>query len=98
MKQAQNQALKTENQGQAASIAPIANEDLDDRGTDQSEASEILQRLRDEAFDSSDEKLALALGRPKDEISEWIKGSGTIDGDVLLKARALAKERGVEIA
>ena len=92
----------------AASMAPIedggrngpqveSEHELDDRGTDQSEASQILKTLRDGAFESSDEKLALALGRPTEMIEEWTRGAGTIDGDVLLKARALAIQRGLEI-
>jgi hypothetical protein len=74
-----------------------AEEELDDNGTDQEEAAQILRAVRDEAFDSSDEKLALVLGRPIEEIREWIGGSRTIDGDVLMKARALAMQRGLEI-
>jgi len=74
-----------------------AEPEIDDRGTDQSEASNLLKNIRDAAFDSSDEKLALALGRPADEIEDWIKGSGVIDGDVVMKARWLATERGVHI-
>ena len=71
--------------------------EIDDRGTDQSQASQLLTELRDGAFDSSDAKLAAALGRPEEEIEEWLRGDGTIDGDVLLKVRALASERGIEI-
>jgi len=104
----QSQNANFETQGQGASMAPIEdgvatipNNDtdllIDDRGTDQSEASQILKNIRDAAFDSSNEKLALALGRPTEEIEEWTRGAGTIDGDVVLKARALAIERGVEI-
>ena len=70
---------------------------IDDRGTDQSEAVQILTRIKDEAFDSSDEKLALALGRPVDEIQAWMKGEQIIDSDVLMKARALALERDIRI-
>jgi hypothetical protein len=55
-----------------------------------------LQILRDEAFDSSDEKLALALGRTTDEVKRWFSGNEPVDADVLLKARGLAMERGVE--
>jgi hypothetical protein len=43
------------------------------------------------------EKLALALGRPSDEIEVWCSGSGTIDGDVVMKARGIAIQRGIEI-
>jgi hypothetical protein len=70
---------------------------LDDRGTDQEDASQILRSIRDGAFDGSDEKLALALGRPTEEIERWTTGSGTIDGDVILKARGLANLRGINI-
>jgi hypothetical protein len=66
---------------------------IDDQGTGQEEAAQILRSLRDTAFDGSDEKLALALGRPAEEIQNWIKGERTIDGDVLLKAKAMATER-----
>jgi hypothetical protein len=71
--------------------------EIDDRGTGQQEASQILKSVRDAAFDSSDEKLALALGRPTEEIEAWTSGAGTIDGDVVMKARVLAVQRGVEI-
>src|SRR5436190_23773796 len=71
--------------------------EIDDQGTNQEEAAQILHNLRDNAFDGSDEKLALALGRPAEEIRNWIKGEETIDSDVLLKAKAMANERGVKI-
>ena len=87
-----------------ASMAPIkdgkpAIEDgsqIDDQGTNQEEAAQILRNLRDNAFDGDDEKLALALGRPAEEIQNWIKGEQTIDGDVLAKAKVLAIERAVK--
>lgn len=65
--------------------------------TDQEEANQILRKLRDNAFEGSDEKLSLALGRPAEEIQNWIRGEGTIDGDVMIKAKAMATERGVRI-
>ena len=70
---------------------------IDDQGTHQSEAAQILKKIRDTAFDESDEKLALALGRPAEEIEAWTSGSGIIDGDVVMKARGLAIQRGIEI-
>jgi hypothetical protein len=72
------------------------NQAVDDRGTDQSEAV-ILRHLRDRAFDSSDEKLALALGRPTEEIESLIGGEEVIDDDLVMKARGIAQERGVEL-
>jgi hypothetical protein len=80
-----------------ASLGNEAEHVIDDQGTGQSEASEILRHIRDNAFEANDEKLALALGRPTEEIEEWTSGRGLIDGDVILKARALAMQRGIEI-
>jgi hypothetical protein len=70
---------------------------IDDLGTSQAEASHILKEIRDAAFDASDEKLALALGRPADEIEHWTSGNGLIDGDVIMKARTLALQRDLDI-
>jgi hypothetical protein len=87
-----------------SSMRPATTEDdkqsepeIDDRGTGQEEAAQILKSVRDAAFDASDEKLALALGRPTEEIEAWTSGGGDIDGDVVMKARTLAINRGVEI-
>jgi len=74
----------------AAAIGSEGEHVIDDQGTDQSEASQILRHIRDNAFEANDEKLALALGRPTEEIKEWTSGNGLIDGDVILKARTLA--------
>ena len=72
-------------------------EAVDDRGTNQSEGRALLKRLRDNGFDSSDEKLALALGRPVEEVAAWTDGAEAVDDDVVMKARGIAKERGIEI-
>lgn len=70
---------------------------VDDMGTSQQKAAKILRRLRDRAFESSDEKLALALGRPAEEVAGWQSGSILIDDDVVMKARGIAMNRGVII-
>ena len=72
-------------------------EAVDDRGTNQSEGRALLKKLRDNGFESSDEKLAVALGRPVEEVSAWTEGSEAVDDDVVMKARGIAKERGIEI-
>jgi len=74
-----------------------AAEAVDDRGTSQSEGRSLLKRLRDNGFDSSDEKLAVALGRPVEEVTAWTGGAEAVDDDVVMKARGIAKERGIEI-
>ena len=79
--------------GVAASSDENSEPQIGDRGTFQSEAARVLKRIRDDLFDSSDESFALALGRSCEEIAQWLKGEGTIDGDALMKVRALARER-----
>jgi len=70
---------------------------VDDRGTGQEKAAQILRRLRDRAFEASDEKLAIALGRPMEEIVAWNAGQEVIDDDVVMKARGIAMHRGVHV-
>jgi hypothetical protein len=96
--------IKTETPGTKTSAATGATirhregeHELDDQGTDQFDAAQLLKRVRDEVFDGSNKALALALGRPVEEIEAWTSGARTIDGDVVLKARALPKERGFDI-
>ena len=70
---------------------------VDDRGTGQEEAARMLLNLRDRAFDASDEKLAVALGRPVEEVEGWSAANALIDDDVVMKARGIAMHRGVTI-
>ena len=79
-----------------ASVTRDETDAIDDQGTSQEEAAEILQILRDELFDGSDEALALALGRTPQEVKAWFSGNEPVDADVLLKARGIAMERGAE--
>jgi hypothetical protein len=84
----QNEGAGMTNTGQGA---------VDDRGTSQTEGREMLKRLRDQGFEASDEKLAIALGRPLEEVQAWMGGSEPVDDDVIMKARGIAKERGITI-
>jgi hypothetical protein len=70
---------------------------VDDRGTNQTEGRTMLKKLRDEGFDASDEKLAVALGRPIEEIQAWTSGAEPVDDDVIMKARGIATQRGITI-
>jgi hypothetical protein len=70
---------------------------VDDRGTGQEKAARILKKLRDRAFEASDEKLAIALGRPMAEVAAWNAGLEVIDDDVVMKARGIALHRGVHV-
>jgi len=70
---------------------------VDDRGTGQDKAAQILRNLRDRAFEASDDKLAVALGRPVQEVAAWYTGQEIIDDDVVMKARGIAMHRGVAV-
>jgi hypothetical protein len=75
----------------------ISNNQVEDQGTNETEGRALLKRLRDGGFDGSDEKLALALGRPIEEVQGWKSAAEPVDDDVVMKARGIAKERGIEI-
>jgi hypothetical protein len=70
---------------------------VDDQGTSEAKGRELLKRLRDTGFERSDEKLATVLGRPVEEVQGWMGGTQPVDDDVVMKARGIAKERGIEI-
>jgi hypothetical protein len=88
--------MNEQNMGQKEAASAEA---VDDRGTGQAEGRALLKNLRDRGFDASDEKLALALGRPQEEVAAWVgENEGEpVDDDVVMKARGIAKERGIEI-
>ena len=70
---------------------------LDDRGLDTTGGLALLKRLRDNGFESDNEKFAVALGRPVEEVAAWMEGAEPPDDDIIMKARGIARERGVEI-
>jgi hypothetical protein len=72
-------------------------EAVDDRGTGQAAAVTILQNLRDRLFDSNSAQMARALGRTSDQVESWLAGDEVVDDDAVMKARAIAAAREVEI-
>ena len=75
----------------------MPNHEVDDQGTGQEEAQQIIEALRDEGFDGDNEKLAMALGRTREQVDAMITGAETIDDDVVMKARGIAQNRGIPI-
>jgi hypothetical protein len=75
----------------------MLDQEVDDKGTDQDEAQNMLKTLRDQGFDGSDEKFAVALGRTVEQVQAMIGGTETIDDDVVMKARGIALNRGIAI-
>ena len=56
-------------------------------------AAQLLTKLRNDVFEGSDSQLALALGRPLEEIENWQREAEEIDEDAEMKIRGLAQER-----
>ena len=75
----------------------MLDQEVDDKGTNQQEAQHMLGALRDQGFDSDNEKLAKALGRTIEQVDGMIRGAETIDDDVVMKARGIALNRGITI-
>ena len=93
-------AKRRESEGNSNSTTHKANNTtpaLDDAGTTNEMAVQILRALRDNAFEGSDDKLATALGRPTTEIRSWFDSALPVDSDGLIKARGWAEERNVDI-
>ncbi len=70
---------------------------VDDRGTDQAGGHGLLKKLRDQGFEANDEKFAVALGRPVEEVAAWMSGEEIVDDDIVMKARGIAKERNITL-
>ena len=75
----------------------MLDQQVDDKGTDQEQAQQMLTTLRDQGFDGDNEKLAVALGRSAEQVQAMIGGAETIDDDVVMKARGIALNRGINL-
>ncbi len=72
-------------------------QEVDDKGTDQNEAQQMLTTLRDQGFEGDNAKFAVALGRSEEQVEGIFSGAETIDDDIVMKARGIAINRGIEI-
>jgi len=70
---------------------------VDDQGTSQADAQEMLKAFCRNGFDGDEEKTGLVLGRPASEIRDMIAGDVDIDDDLVTKMRGIAKERGFQL-
>jgi len=70
---------------------------VDDNGTTQEEARELLANFCLKGFDDDVDKAALVLGRSSEEITDFINADELIDDDLVMKIRGIAQERGIEI-
>ena len=75
----------------------MLDQQVDDKGTDQEQAQGMLTTLRDQGFDGDNQKLAIALGRSEEQVQNMISGAEQIDDDIVMKARGISLNRGIEI-
>jgi hypothetical protein len=75
----------------------MLDQQVDDKGTDQDQAKEIIRNLCDSAFDGDADKLAVALGRSTEHVQAVLNGSEPADDDLVMKTRGIAINRGVEV-
>lgn len=75
----------------------MLDQQVDDKGTDQEKAQQMLTTLRDQGFDRDNGKLAVALGRSAEQVQGMISGAETIDDDAVMKARGIALNRGIDL-
>lgn len=69
------------------------NQSAETKKSESSENLELLEKLKSQVFDGSDEDLALALGRPVEEVKAWFGGDEEIDEDAEMKIHGLVQER-----
>jgi hypothetical protein len=55
------------------------------------DARQMLKAFCENGFDGSIEAAALALGRDDDEIQAMIEGEETVDADLIMKTRGIAR-------
>ena len=67
--------------------------DKEQKTNEETNVAQLLTKLRNEVFEGSDSQLALALGRPLEEIENWQRETEEIDEDAEMKIRNLANER-----
>ena len=75
----------------------VENNIVDDAGTDQEDARELLRAFCDKGFDGDVERAAVALGRPAPALSEMMDGRDEIDDDLVMKLRGISNERGIAV-
>lgn len=70
---------------------------VDDKGTTQEQARQILENFCRSGFENDVGKCALVLGKSPEQISDFIGGAEIIDDDLMMKIRGVAEERGIKI-
>lgn len=75
----------------------VENNIVDDAGTDQDDARELLRAFCEKGFDGDIERAAVALGRPASSLRQLMDGEDEIDDDLVMKLRGISNERGIAV-
>ena len=70
---------------------------IDDRGNNQEHGRTMLRNFIDRGFNGSVELAGTALGWPQDKLQQHLNGDLTVDDDLVMKMRGIAKERNFDI-
>jgi plasmid maintenance system antidote protein VapI len=70
---------------------------VDDRGTTQNEARRMLAAFLRDGFENDIDEVAVVMGRPREEIEDFLNGDEIIDDDFVMKVRGIVQERDIEI-
>lgn len=70
---------------------------VDDAGTDQEGARELLRAFCDNGFDGDIDRAAVVLGRTSGELDQMLDGETEVDDDLVMKLRGISKERGFAV-
>lgn len=70
---------------------------VDNRGTTQEGARKLLDNFCREGFANDLSKAAFVLGRPPEELTNFLSGGEEIDDDLVMKMRGIAQERAIKI-
>ena len=75
-------------------VGPAASQE---QTTDQRDAQQLLHAFCENGFDGSISACALVLGRTPEELGDMLHEGAVIDEDLVMKLRATADERGINI-
>ena len=70
---------------------------VDDKGTDQERARQMLLNLCDRGFSGDAGEASLVLGRPPEELQQILDGQMHVDDDLAMKIRGIANTRNIAI-
>ena len=70
---------------------------VDDQGTDQQAAREMLRRFCERGFGNDVNAAAMVLGRPESELQQILDEKFFIDDDLAMKIKGIAQERNIDI-